>query len=70
VLSQFDDMRLSSLPSRLETVTAAMLCAVGINGPFALTYCCLNLNSVNQLIFVMVKCSVVFVVRTGFLNNI
>jgi hypothetical protein len=28
------------------------------------------LNSVNQLIFVMVKCGVLFEVRTGFLNNI
>jgi hypothetical protein len=27
----------------------------------------LNLNSVNQLIFVMVKCGVLFEVRTGFL---
>jgi hypothetical protein len=31
---------------------------------------CLILNSVNQLIFVMVKCGVLFEVRTGFLNNI
>jgi hypothetical protein len=30
----------------------------------------LNLNSVNQLIFVMVKCGVLFEVQTGFLNNI
>jgi hypothetical protein len=30
----------------------------------------LNLNSVNQLIFVMVKCGVLFEVRTAFLNNI
>jgi hypothetical protein len=30
----------------------------------------LNLNNVNQLIFVMVKCSVLFEVRNGFLNNI
>jgi hypothetical protein len=30
----------------------------------------LNLNSVNQLIFVMVRCDVLFEVRTGFLNNI
>jgi hypothetical protein len=30
----------------------------------------LNLNSVNQLIFVMVKCCVLFEVRTGFLNVI
>jgi hypothetical protein len=28
------------------------------------------LNSVNQLIFVMVKCGVLFEVRTEFLNNI
>jgi hypothetical protein len=30
----------------------------------------LNLNSVKQLIFVMVKCGVLFEVRAGFLNNI
>jgi hypothetical protein len=30
----------------------------------------LNLNSVNQLIFVMVKCGVLFEVRTKFLYNI
>jgi hypothetical protein len=30
----------------------------------------LNLNSVNLLIFVMVKCGVLFEVRTEFLNNI
>jgi hypothetical protein len=30
----------------------------------------ISLNSVNQLIFVMVKCGVVFEVRTEFLNNI
>jgi hypothetical protein len=30
----------------------------------------LNLDSVNQLIFVMVKCGVLFEVRTGFLNII
>jgi hypothetical protein len=30
----------------------------------------LNLNSVNQLIFVIVKCGVLFEVRTEFLNNI
>jgi hypothetical protein len=30
----------------------------------------LNLNNVNQLIFVMVKCGVLFEVRTEFLNNI
>jgi hypothetical protein len=30
----------------------------------------LYLNSVNQLIFVMVKCGVLFEVRTEFLNNI
>jgi hypothetical protein len=28
------------------------------------------LNRINQLIFVMVKCSVLFEVRTEFLNNI
>jgi hypothetical protein len=30
----------------------------------------LNLNSVNQLIFVMVKYGVLFKVRSGFWNNI
>jgi hypothetical protein len=30
----------------------------------------LNLNSVNHLIFVMVKCGVLFEVRAEFLNNI
>jgi hypothetical protein len=30
----------------------------------------LNLNSVNQLILVMVKCGVLFEVRTEFLNSI
>jgi hypothetical protein len=33
-------------------------------------FVCLNLNSVNQLISVMVKCGVLFEVRTEFLNNI
>jgi hypothetical protein len=35
--------------------------------PLAVLLC---LNSVNQLIFVMVKCGVLFEVRTGFLNNV
>jgi hypothetical protein len=30
----------------------------------------ISLNSVNQLIFVMVKCGVLFEVQTEFLNNI
>jgi predicted Holliday junction resolvase-like endonuclease len=30
----------------------------------------LNLNNINQLIFVMVKCGVLFEARTAFLNNI
>jgi hypothetical protein len=30
----------------------------------------MSLNSVNHLIFVMVKCGVLFEVRTEFLNNI
>jgi hypothetical protein len=29
-----------------------------------------DLNNINQLIFVMVKCGVLFEVRTEFLNNI
>jgi hypothetical protein len=35
-----------------------------------LTMVQLNLNNINQLIFVMVKCGVLFEVRTEFLNNI
>jgi hypothetical protein len=38
--------------------------------PHVLVTIALNLNSVNQLIFVMVKYGVLFEVRTGFLNNI
>jgi hypothetical protein len=34
------------------------------------SYIILNVNSVNQLMFVMVKCGVLFEVRTGFLKNI
>jgi hypothetical protein len=30
----------------------------------------ISLNSINQMIFVMVKCGVLFQVRTGFLNII
>jgi hypothetical protein len=30
----------------------------------------ISLNSINHLIFVMVKCGVLFEVRTEFLNNI
>jgi hypothetical protein len=30
----------------------------------------ISLNNINQLIFVMVKCSVLFMVRTEFLNII
>jgi hypothetical protein len=37
---------------------------------FFVTEIRLNLNSVNQLIFVMVKCGVLFEVRPEFLNNI
>jgi len=37
---------------------------------FITTAFLLNLNSVNQFIFVMVKCGVLFEVRTEFLNNI
>jgi hypothetical protein len=37
---------------------------------FSLQAAIISLNSVNQLIFVMVKCGVLFEVRTGFLNNI
>jgi hypothetical protein len=29
----------------------------------------ISLNNINQLIFVMVKCGVLFEVRTEFLNN-
>jgi hypothetical protein len=37
---------------------------------FAVLTAIISLNSVNQLIFVMVKCSVFFAVRTEFLNII
>jgi D-alanyl-lipoteichoic acid acyltransferase DltB (MBOAT superfamily) len=37
---------------------------------FSLQTAIISLNSVNQLIFVMVKCGVLFEVRTEFLNNI
>jgi hypothetical protein len=37
---------------------------------FSLTTAIISLNSVNQLIFVMVKCRVLFEVRTEFLNII
>jgi hypothetical protein len=35
-----------------------------------LLHAILNLNSINQLMFVMVKFGVLFEVRPGFLNNI
>jgi hypothetical protein len=41
---------------------------VGIDRRVILTL--ISLNSINQLIFVMVKCGVLFEVRTEFLNNI
>jgi hypothetical protein len=37
---------------------------------FSMLTVIISLNNVNQLIFVMVKCGVLFEVRTGFLNNI
>jgi hypothetical protein len=37
---------------------------------FSLLTAIIFLNSVNQLIFVMVKCGVLFEVRTDFLNDI
>jgi hypothetical protein len=37
---------------------------------YSLRHLPLNLNSINQLIFVMMKCGVLFEVRTEFLNNI
>jgi hypothetical protein len=37
---------------------------------FSLQTAIISLNSINQLIFVMVKCGVLFEVRTGFLNAI
>jgi hypothetical protein len=36
---------------------------------FRRNWYCVTLNSVNQLIFVMVKCGVLFEVRTEFLNK-
>jgi hypothetical protein len=38
--------------------------------PSVNSYPIISLNSVNQLIFVMVKCGVLFEVRTESLNNI
>jgi hypothetical protein len=38
--------------------------------PLSLSLVFKGLNSVNQLIFVMAKCGVLFEVRTEFLNNI
>jgi hypothetical protein len=38
--------------------------------PFSLLTVIISLNSVNQLIFVMVKCGVLFEVRTEFLYTI
>jgi hypothetical protein len=51
------------------TISATAFC---IYGPFiTLTVTAIiSLNSVKQLIFVMVKCGVLFEVRTEFLNNI
>jgi hypothetical protein len=43
---------------------------ISLNVPGALTTSNSVLNSVNQLIFVMVKCSVLFEVRIESLNNI
>jgi hypothetical protein len=37
---------------------------------FSLQTAIISLNNINQLIFVMVKCGVLFEVRTEFLNNI
>jgi hypothetical protein len=37
---------------------------------FSLQTAVISLNSVNQLNFVMMKCGVLFEVRTEFLNNI
>jgi hypothetical protein len=37
---------------------------------FSVQTATISLNSFNQLIFVMVKCGVLFEVRTEFLNNI
>jgi hypothetical protein len=37
---------------------------------FSVSTAIIYLNSVNQLIFLMAKCSVLFEVRTEFLNNI
>jgi hypothetical protein len=37
---------------------------------FSLYTAIISLNNINQLIFVMVRCGVLFEVRTEFLNNI
>jgi hypothetical protein len=43
---------------------------MSVHEPFKALTAIIYLNSINQLIFVMVKCGVLFEVRTGFLNNI
>jgi hypothetical protein len=55
----------TSLPKNANNVSS-----VFIANTYYLIVSNLNLNSVNQLIFVMVKCGVLFEVRTEFLNNI
>jgi hypothetical protein len=37
---------------------------------FSLLTAIISLNNINQMIFVMMKCGVLFEVRTEFLNNI
>jgi hypothetical protein len=51
-----------------QSVTVNFICTYFIR--FSLKARIISLNSVNQLIFVMVKCGVLFEVRTGFLNVI
>jgi hypothetical protein len=54
----------------VKVVTITVLIKRDVNDDTTCHTACLNLNSVNQLIFVMVKCGVLFEVRAKFLNNI
>jgi hypothetical protein len=65
VYSENDRKTVGTLWAKLELLTVKASDPYNCRG-----FKWLNLNNINQLIFVMVKCSVLFEVRTGFLNNI
>jgi hypothetical protein len=54
----------------VRNANTCLFCGWSVGRPTISTESVLNLNNVNQLIFVMVKCSGLFEVRTEFLNNI